>query len=140
MGTYRLAVRQLVYDPSVVTDELVQVFVEMSSQPGASDAHRRVLRTGVDWRGMKRAALDEIRGSAHAIRAPTLIIWGLQDRVVPVAHAHIARKIIPNAQMHIFDKCGHAPMIEKANEFNSLVTKFVVDYSTPEIAARTPAN
>lgn len=125
MRTYRLALRQLVYDPQVVSDDLVRVFVEMSSQPGAQDAHRRVLRAGVDWRGIKRAALDEIGGSAHSIRVPTLIVWGQQDRVVPVAHAHIARKTIPNSQMHIFDRCGHAPMLERPDEFNALVTEFI---------------
>lgn len=125
MRTYRLAVQQLVYDPGVVTDDLVRVFVEMATQPGAQDAHRRVLRAGVDWRGMKRAALAEIGGSAHAIRVPTLIVWGQQDRVVPVAHAHIARTTIPNSQMHIFDRCGHAPMIERADEFNALVSEFI---------------
>lgn len=138
MFSYRYAIRQLVYDPSVVTDDLVSVFVEMSNQPGAQEAHRRVLKTGVDWRGLKRAALDEIIGSAHSIRVPTLIIWGQQDRVVPVAHAQVARKSIPNARIHIFDRCGHAPMIEKADEFNSLVMEFAAAIPAPRTAASGP--
>jgi pimeloyl-ACP methyl ester carboxylesterase len=128
MNLYRNAVRQLVYDPSIVNDELVQVFLEMAREPGASEANRRVLRTGVDWRGVKPIVLDEIRDAARAIHAPTLIIWGRQDRVVPVAHAEIARQHIPHARLHIFDRCGHAPMIEKADEFNRLVSEFVAEH------------
>jgi pimeloyl-ACP methyl ester carboxylesterase len=125
LRTYRYAVRQLVYDPRVVSDDLVQVFVEMANQPRALDTHRRVLKSGADWRGIKPRALKEIRDAAHAIRVPTLIIWGKQDRIVPVAHAEIARQSIPNAKLHIFDRCGHVPMIEKPDEFNALVTEFV---------------
>jgi pimeloyl-ACP methyl ester carboxylesterase len=126
-GTYRFAVRRLVYAPSVVTEDLVNVFVEMARQPGALDAHHRVLRYGADWRGLRPAAVKEIRDQAHAIRIPTLIVWGKQDRVVPVKHAEIARQCIPDARVHIFDQCGHAPMLEKADEFNKLVAEFVAN-------------
>ncbi len=123
--TFRYALRQLFYDPRVVSDELLQVYVEMANQPGGREAYGRVLKSGVDWRGVKPAVLKEIRDKAHAIRVPTLIIWGRQDRVVPVAHAQIARQRIPNARVHIFDRCGHAPMIEKADEFNAVVAGFL---------------
>lgn len=123
--TFRYALRQLVYDPRVVTDEMLQVYVEMANQPGGWAAYSRVLKSGANWQGLKPAVLNEIRDKAHAIRVPTLVIWGQQDRVVPVAHAEIARQRIPNARVHIFDRCGHAPMIEKADEFNTLVSGFV---------------
>jgi pimeloyl-ACP methyl ester carboxylesterase len=131
LSLYRYAVHQLVYDPGVVKDELVQVFMEMAKEPGAMDANRRVLKSGVDWRGVKPVVLDEIREAARTIRAPTLIIWGKQDRVVPVAHAEIARQYIPHARLHVFDRCGHAPMIEKADEFNKLVSEFVSENIAP---------
>jgi pimeloyl-ACP methyl ester carboxylesterase len=129
-GMYRSAVRQLVYDPGIVADDLVQVFVDMANQPGALEANRRVLQSGVDWRGLKPRVLEEIREAARAIRVPTLIVWGKQDRVVPVAHAEIARQHIPNARLHLFDRCGHAPMIEKADEFNKMVSEFVAEHVT----------
>lgn len=125
IGMYRYAVRQLVYDPAVVTDDLVQIFVDMANEPGALDASRRVLRSGVDWRGLRPIVLTEVREAARAIRVPTLIVWGKQDRVVPVAQAEIAARHIPDARLHIFERCGHAPMIEKADEFNELVARFV---------------
>ena len=125
---YRYAVRGLVHDPRVVPDDMIEAFVEMANQPDASDAHRRVLRYGVDWRGLKPDALKEVRDAAQAIRVPTLIIWGKQDRVVPVAHAEIARQAIPDARLHLFDRCGHMPMVEKPDEFNVLVNEFVASH------------
>ena len=128
MRTYRSALRHLVYDPHIMNDDLVRVFVEMASLPGALDAHRRVLMSGVDWRGLKPATLEGIRNAAHAIRVPTLIIWGKQDRVVPVTHAETARRSIPDSRLHVFDRCGHAPMLEKPDEFNKLVSEFVASH------------
>ncbi len=66
------------------------------------------------------------------IMAPTLIVWGVQDRIIPVSHAHIGHKMIANSQSHIFNQCGHIPQIEKAEEFNRLVMDFLawVDNNT----------
>jgi len=46
------------------------------------------------------------------ISAPTLIMWGAQDRVISVKNADIFKEMIPNSQKVIFDGVGHAPMIE----------------------------
>jgi pimeloyl-ACP methyl ester carboxylesterase len=53
------------------------------------------------------------------------VIWGREDRTIPVAQVEVARKGIPNVEVHIFEKCGHAPMIEKAAAFNDLVLGFL---------------
>ncbi len=123
--TARYAARYLVYDPSTLTDDLIQAVLELGLQPNSMEASRRVLQYGVNWRGLRPDALREIRDAAHQLRVPTLIVWGKQDRVIPVTQAEIAHRRISNAQLHIFDHCGHAPMIEKADEFNRLVTQFV---------------
>lgn len=59
------------------------------------------------------------------IASPTLIIWGADDRVIPLDAGFILRKLIPNADMHIFSKCGHWAQWERPDEFNSLVDNFV---------------
>jgi pimeloyl-ACP methyl ester carboxylesterase len=60
-----------------------------------------------------------------SITAPTLIIWGQQDQIIPVAHAQVAKERIPNAKLHIFDPCGHIPPRERPEEFNNLVLEFL---------------
>ena len=61
------------------------------------------------------------------VKVPTLVVWGRQDRVLPLAHAHVAERSIPNASLQIFEECGHAPMIEKPDDFNRVVSEFVSD-------------
>jgi pimeloyl-ACP methyl ester carboxylesterase len=59
------------------------------------------------------------------IKKPTLIIWGKQDGIIPVADAERFNKGIAGSQLLVFDKCGHVPQIEKAADFNAAVLKFL---------------
>ena len=59
------------------------------------------------------------------IKQPTLIIWGKQDGLTPIADGERFRSDIANSTMLVFDQCGHAPNIEKAMEFNAAVLKFL---------------
>ncbi len=124
----RWAVRQLVYNRQAITDELIESVLEATNLPGSQEAYYRVLRLGADWRGLKAEALRQVRDAAPGIRVPTLIVWGRQDRILPVSHAFVAHRQIPNSQLYIFDHCGHCPMIERADEFNRLVDDFVKNH------------
>jgi pimeloyl-ACP methyl ester carboxylesterase len=83
------------------------------------------LRAGINIRGQRAELTKQLRDGFSAITAPTLIFWGEQDRIIPVAHAHIAEKIIPGAHLHIFDSCGHMPQLEHPDEFNKMVLDFL---------------
>ena len=60
-----------------------------------------------------------------AIKQPTLIVWGREDGLTPLAMGERFNKEITGSQMVVFDKCGHVPQIEKAAEFNAAVMKFL---------------
>jgi pimeloyl-ACP methyl ester carboxylesterase len=60
-----------------------------------------------------------------SISAPTLIVHGAVDRVVPVENARLLAERIPHARLVIFDGGGHAFNIELADEFNRLVAEFL---------------
>jgi len=55
-----------------------------------------------------------LRKWLHRIDMPTLVIWGEQDRVIPVAHAHVWAGAIPGARLEVVPSCGHAPHIERS--------------------------
>jgi pimeloyl-ACP methyl ester carboxylesterase len=57
---------------------------------------------------------------------PTLLVWGAQDRIVPLSAGEVYRKSIAGAELVVFDQCGHHPEIEKSSEFISLVRQFIV--------------
>jgi pimeloyl-ACP methyl ester carboxylesterase len=62
----------------------------------------------------------------HRVKAPTLITWGLDDRVSPLDMALIPMRTIPNAELHVFPNCGHWTMIEAKDAFESVVLAFLL--------------
>lgn len=121
----RYGLSHVFYKPERIPADLVQRILALNQTPGIYEAYRRVIRVGVDWRGLKPTLLQEIRDCAHQIRMPTLIVWGKQDRVLPVKQLEVAREKIPHARTYIFDECGHAPQMEYPEAFNALVREFV---------------
>lgn len=59
------------------------------------------------------------------IEIPTLVVWGLNDRVVPVEAALGYHRLIPHSRLEIFERTGHLPMLERPRRFNSLVEQFI---------------
>jgi pimeloyl-ACP methyl ester carboxylesterase len=55
----------------------------------------------------------------------TLLIWGRDDRVIPIDGSFILMKRMPNARLHVFPKCGHWAQVEWQEEFDRLVTDFL---------------
>lgn len=68
---------------------------------------------------------DFLNNRLAEIKKPTLIIWGKQDGLLPVADAYIFNKGIANSELVIFDNCGHVPQVEKALDFNKKVLEFL---------------
>ena len=56
---------------------------------------------------------------------PTLVIWGREDRVVPVACGEQYRALLPNATLTVLEQCGHLPPFEQPDRFADLVTGFL---------------
>jgi 4,5:9,10-diseco-3-hydroxy-5,9,17-trioxoandrosta-1(10),2-diene-4-oate hydrolase len=117
--------RKVVFDASLVTEELVAQTYKLATLSGASKALLATLRAGIGIRGQRANLTRPLIESAAKIAVPTLIIWGQQDRIIPVAHAHIAAETIPRARLEIFDRCGHMPQMERPDQFNALVLEFL---------------
>ena len=49
----------------------------------------------------------------HRINAPTLIVWGDEDKIIPFQHAELWKKALPNAKVQIFKGAGHLVLDEK---------------------------
>jgi pimeloyl-ACP methyl ester carboxylesterase len=56
---------------------------------------------------------------------PALVIWGREDRIVPVECGELYRRLLPNAQLTVLEKCGHLPPIEQPDRFAELVLDFL---------------
>jgi pimeloyl-ACP methyl ester carboxylesterase len=113
------------YDQELINDERIEEGYQMASLPGAQRAQLHILRAMINVFGAKPDIYQFITDHLGKIEIPTLILWGAQDQVLPIAHAHFAMSKLPNAQLHIFDPCGHVPNIECAHEFNTVVADFL---------------
>ncbi len=104
------------YDPAVASKELVDEVFSIVNDRGKAI---RVVATA------KSAVRHNIGDKLHKIKVPTLLIWGLQDIVTPPFVGEKFRDLIEHSQLHMLDKCGHAPMMEKPAEFNALLEDFL---------------
>ena len=55
---------------------------------------------------------------------PVAIVWGKEDQILPVAIAHELKRLLPQAELTVFERCGHLLVQEKAEEFCDLVERF----------------
>jgi len=117
--------RYLVYDPAVITTDLIDIYFELNFSLGAVKSVLNVLRACATIHGARPDVLGPVIKNLDKINIPTLIIWGREDRLFPVRHARFAREKIPDSHLYIFERCGHMPNFERPGEFNSLVLNFL---------------
>ncbi len=128
----------LVHRPERLEPGMAQEIYRMASAPGVRSAALNVLHQGVSPGGMK-PALVQLEGFS-GLTCPVLVLWGAEDKIIPVAHAELARKALPAAQVHVFLECGHLPFLEEAEASNRLVSAFLRDALAAEGAAAIPAS
>ncbi|HWH83655.1 MAG TPA: alpha/beta fold hydrolase [Burkholderiaceae bacterium] len=124
LGTKMLWRKAFAAPSAFVTEELIAGKVALARQPGAQAAFLKTLRGFLDFRGFLPGPVAELHAALPGIQAPTLVVWGSEDRFVPPVHAEVLRRALPNAEVQIWDRCGHAPQIECAQRFNEVALGF----------------
>jgi pimeloyl-ACP methyl ester carboxylesterase len=104
------------YDPAIATKELVdEVFT-------VTNSNAKCLRIIAIARSAQRHNLAR---ELHKINVPTLLVWGLNDTITPPSVAHEFARLLPHAELHFLDHCGHAPMMERPAGFNTYLRGFL---------------
>ncbi len=119
------AIRGCVANPAVVEEEDIDRAFAMATLPGAQDAFLRLLRTYASVRGLDRKELRRLQTGMRTIHAPTLVIWGEQDQILPISAAYTALEYLPNAALIVRNESGHLVFVEEPAWFDELVTAFV---------------
>ena len=91
-------------------------------EPTASAAFSRTLRAVVDWRGQVVTMLDRCYLTESV---PVQLVWGEQDAMIPVSHAHMAHAAMPGSRLEIFPDSGHYPFHQHPDRFVALVEHFI---------------
>lgn len=73
----------------------------------------------------RRHGMDPLWKDLHKIVAPTLLLWGRDDRTITLDGAQLMLKLIPDVQLHVFGSCGHWVQLERQAEFERLVVDFL---------------
>ncbi len=83
-----------------------------------------------------RAARDllaeDVREDLASIVAPTLLVWGERDPLVPPALAAVLRREIPHSRLLLLGEAGHVPMFERPEEFNAALLAFLAGEAVGE--------
>jgi pimeloyl-ACP methyl ester carboxylesterase len=67
----------------------------------------------------------KLTGRLWRIGAPTLVVWGREDRLLPLAHGEAYARGIPGARLHVLDACGHLPPFEHPERFADTALDFL---------------
>ncbi len=73
----------------------------------------------------RSAVRHNLRSELNKITCPVNLIWGQNDTITPLFVAEEFKKLLPHAQLNIIDQCGHAPMMEQAEQFNNYLEQFL---------------
>lgn len=106
-------------DKAIITEDLVRIRYEASVD--TFDAYRAMF---FDPRhaGNDLAITEE---QVRSIHTPALLVHGREDKVVPPAVSWAMVNLLPDADLHVFARCGHWTQIERAAEFTELVAGFL---------------
>jgi 2-hydroxymuconate-semialdehyde hydrolase len=110
------------YDQKLIGDQLVQLRYEASMRPGIQESYASMFPAPRQrWVEAMSHAQDKIR----SIKAPTLLVHGRDDKVIPLSTSLTMLNWIEDSQLHIFGRCGHWTQIEHAEAFAKLVEDFL---------------
>lgn len=110
------SVKNVYGNPDLVTDELVDRYYELSLREGNRNALKERFK-----QALPGALADKIK----TIKAPTLLIWGRKDKLIPVKFGVKFEQEIPNSQLIIFDDLGHVPHEEDPKATVMTVKQFL---------------
>lgn len=108
----------LVFDPKLVSRSMVEDVLRYKRLDGVSAALAKIAEA---WFAGGRQSLD-LTGRIAGLTMPVQLIWGRNDRIIPVAHAEALAARLP---VHILEAAGHLPHMEKASEINRLIGQFI---------------
>jgi pimeloyl-ACP methyl ester carboxylesterase len=121
----RLVLQGNVYDAKSIPEPWFGMSYELFKLPGRQEAFISLLTSNIDIWGVRREVTKPIVNNLDRIKSQTLIIWGKEDTMFPVTHAHVANEQIPDTQLHIFENCRHWAHVEYPEKFNQLVLEFL---------------
>jgi pimeloyl-ACP methyl ester carboxylesterase len=115
----RAVLRSVVHDQARVDAEQVRGYADPLSSPAAVRALVAAARQ------IRPGDLDRLTARYPDLAVPTLLLWGGQDRVVPLWVGQRLERELPDARLHVFDRCGHLVAEELPDESWAVLDSFL---------------
>lgn len=96
---------------------------KVAQRPDLTRTELAALRTTVNLAGQREVFVDEL----SRLQMPTLIVWGIEDRVFPYWQARDAASRLPKGSLKFIPNCGHLPHVEQPKQFVSILKEFLGD-------------
>lgn len=111
------------HEPLPLMDDLLSEVRRVRGLPGSARALLKSIRSSIGYldRGPQRRMVERLKDSP----APLLTVWGREDPVVPWGQAETMARELPGSMACVMPQCGHWPQMEKADDFNRLVSEFL---------------
>ncbi|MFB9923085.1 alpha/beta fold hydrolase [Amycolatopsis halotolerans] len=119
--------RSMVYDQSMVTEQLIEERWAQATDPATLENSRRMYGAAAltAMAAAARNAETPAWAKLRHLTTPTLITWGRDDRVSPVDMSLLPMRTLPKGEIHIFPNCGHWVMIEQKAAWEATVLAFL---------------
>src|SRR5580693_2317355 len=98
------------------------------------EAFLRTVRSVVEPSGQRVDATDRLY---LAERAPILFVWGQNDTLIPVSHAHSAHAQVPSSRLEVFENSGHFPQLDEPKRFIEVLSEFIATTEPKALADRS---
>jgi 2-hydroxy-6-oxonona-2,4-dienedioate hydrolase/4,5:9,10-diseco-3-hydroxy-5,9,17-trioxoandrosta-1(10),2-diene-4-oate hydrolase len=113
-------VRTMVANPKLFDDENIKARYEASLAPDHIEFYNRYNAAFA-----RRGGMDPLWKDLDKITAPTLLLWGRDDRTITLDGSWIMLRNIRDIQLHVFGGCGHWVQVERKSEFETQLTDFL---------------
>ena len=112
--------RNLVHDPVLAEQMLAQ---PLTDEQQFTRMKNRLTTAKLAWQ--PRFYNPHLSKWLHRISAPTLILWGDNDKIIPPGYGPVFRDLIPGSRLETIANCGHLPQIEQADEWTAKIAGFI---------------
>lgn len=117
-----MTLRMCYYDRKRITKEQVNAYAAPLANRGGRHALLHTARQCIP------ANAEELIAQIATINVPTFILWGREDKVIPLKVGQLLHQLIPNSTLEVIDQCGHIPQEEKPEETISRISRFLATH------------
>lgn len=123
------------FDPGQVPDYETLFQRQLTSEEEEAQWRNREMASRLCWKPYLHN--PKLPAYLRGVKTPTLIVWGRQDAIIPLNCGELYHQALTNSTLHVIDRCGHSPAVEKPQEFLSAILEFLSKQVKPATRPRS---